>query len=98
MGKTFDDWTMSLLDFGSLSYVQPFYYSPYAGVGFLQDLALVRQSALSSIGVVGSKRSSTSLLLEWMEYDRMVDAHEKKNRTGKVNVSIEELPICLLQR
>ena len=76
-------------------------YSPFAGVGFLQDLAVVRQSALTSIGVVGGRRSSTSLLLEWMEYDRLVDAYEKKKDTsddGLQDVLPEPLPKCILPR
>ena len=48
-------------------------HGPYAGVGFLQDLAVVQQSALSSIGIVGGQRSSTDLLTEWMEYERLVE-------------------------
>ena len=70
---------------------------PYAGVGFLQDLAVVRQSALSSIGVVGSRRSSTSLLLEWMEYDRLVDVYEQNNETVDESL-LAELPTCILPR
>lgn len=52
-------------------------HGPYAGTGFLQDVAVVRQSAATNIGVVGGKRSSTDILLEFMEYDRLVDFYER---------------------
>jgi hypothetical protein len=54
-------------------------HGPYAGVGFLQDLVVVRESALSSIGIVGGQRSSTDLLTEWMEYERLVDFYFSKD-------------------
>jgi hypothetical protein len=53
-------------------------HGPYAGVGFLQDLIVVQESALSSIGIVGGQRSSTELLTEWMEYERLVDYFSKQ--------------------
>ena len=58
-------------------------HGPYAGTGFLQDLAVARQSAATSIGVVGGKRSSTDILLEFMEYDRLVDFYERQEE-GKL--------------
>jgi hypothetical protein len=73
--------------------------SPFAGVGFLQDLAVVGHSALTSIGVVGGKRSSTSLLVEWMEYDRLVDAYEKLAESDRLeDLFTGPLPKCILPR
>ncbi|CAB9500983.1 expressed unknown protein [Seminavis robusta] len=63
-------------------------HGPYAGVGFLQDLAVLQQSALSSIGIVGGKRSSTDLLTEWIEYERMVEILEEGGDDGDGGTSI----------
>jgi len=83
-------------------------YRPYAGgAGFLQDLALVRSSANSiyHLGIVGGKRSSTDLLVEWIEYDRMVNYYERttNNDNNSINQQpnneerpIPELPRCYI--
>ena len=46
--------------------------------------------------MVGSKRSSTNLLLEWMEFDRVVDYQEALEKE-KENPYLE-LPRCMLPK
>lgn len=49
-------------------------HGPFAGAGFFRDLALASQARS---GFAGSQRSSSALLLEFMDYKRRSEAHDR---------------------
>lgn len=65
-------------------------HGPYAGVGFFQDLAL---SSQAKSAFIGTKRSSSDLLLELIDFNRKLEWW----KSGKQVQDIPEIPICVLQ-
>jgi hypothetical protein len=62
-------------------------HGPYSGIGFYQDWALIVSHARAMRGFVGRKRSSSLLVREVVEYDRMQHHHhqlaEASTRTAR---------------
>lgn len=66
-------------------------HGPFAGIGYFQDLAFVSQARSSFIG---TPFTSSDLLLELIEFNRMMEWWEGGNSI----VEIEPLPKCIVHR
>ena len=69
-------------------------HGPFAGVGFFQDWALASSHARS--GFIGTKRSSSDLVVELIEFNRKIEWW--KETSGKNKTELGDIEVCFWGR